>query len=44
MRVLLLTHLSELLEQNADELKRINKSIEVSFFSAGLGKKKINQI
>lgn len=39
MRVLLLTHLSELLEQNADELKRINKSIEVSFFSAGLGKK-----
>lgn len=36
-KVLILTHLAELLEQNSEELKRLDSSIDVSLYSAGLG-------
>jgi DNA repair protein RadD len=38
-KILILTHLAELLEQNADELKRLDNEIDISIYSAGLNKR-----
>ena len=42
-RVLVLAHRQELLEQNADKIRRLCSEIPVGLFSSGLGKRDTNQ-
>ncbi len=41
-RVLILAHVKELLEQNADKLRRLCPDIDVGIYSAGLGRRDTN--
>ena len=42
-RVMIITHVKELIEQNAEELVKLYPEAEIGFYSASLNKKQLNQ-
>jgi len=42
-RILMLTHVKELLQQNADELVQMLPGVDLGFYSAGIGQKRLDR-